>query len=344
MKVYANGVMLTGNVYNYTVKNITADTVVTVEDVKADVYTVKYIVDGENYHSENVKYSDNAQKPKVLVKTGYTFDGWFVVSEEWNFANDIESDLELVAKFTPLTYRLTVPDNQSEFTVNVTSANPVEYGGSFTFDIIASEGYNVLDMMVYANGDYVIETRNYDFGDTESNWAKDYISFVAVRGKINGVGNNQFAPNKNVTRAEFLKMIFGALNIEANSAEISASDVSANDWYAPFVAFAMQNGIVKGYEDGTFKPNNEISREEMMVMLNRCIEYKEIEAKSGKISFSDKYDISDWAKDAVANITALGLITGNDDGTLKARSKTKRCECAVVMMRCIKLVTNTMIQ
>ena len=62
------------------------------------------------------------------------------------------------------------------------------------------------------------------------------------------------------------------------------------------------------------------------------------------LSFSDKSDISDWAKGAVANITALGLITGNDDGTLKARSKTKRCECAVVMMRCIKLVTNNMIQ
>ncbi len=116
-----------------------------------------------------------------------------------------------------------------------------------------------------ANGDYVIETRSYDFGDTASNWAKDYISFVAVRGKINGVGNNQFAPNKNVTRAEFLKMIFGALNIEANAAELSVSDVTADDWYAPFVAFAMQNGIVKGYEDGTFRPNNEISREEMMI-------------------------------------------------------------------------------
>ena len=82
----------------------------------------------------------------------------------------------------------------------------------------------------------------------------------------------------------------------------------------------------------------------MIVMLNRCVEYKGIEAKSGKISFSDKSDISDWAKDAVANITALGLITGNDDGTLKARSKTKRCECSVVMMHCIKLVTNKMIQ
>lgn len=194
------------------------------------------------------------------------------------------------------------------------------------------------------NGDYVVETRNYDFSDTESSWAKDYISFAAVRDKITGVGNNRFAPNKNVIRAEFLKMIFGALDIETNAAEISASDVSADDWYAPFVAFAMQTGIVKGYEDGTFRPNNEISREEMMVMLNRCIEYKGIETKAGKISFSDKSDISDWAKDAVANITALGLITGNDDGTLRPRSETKRCECAVIMMRCIKIVTNNMIQ
>ena len=234
------------------------------------------------------------------------------------------------------------------------SYNPVDKSNLSETNVVVTKDGEIITNSYYdgdevifaleANGDYVVETKKYDFGDTTSSWANDYISFVAVRGKINGIGDNQFAPDENVTRAEFLKMIFGALDIEITPTEVLASDVSADDWYAPFVGFAMQNAIVKGYEDGTFKPNNEISREEMMVMLNRCIEYKGIISKTGKINFIDKMDISAWAKDSIANIVAMGLITGNDDGTLKPRSNAKRSECAVVMMRCIKMVTNNMIQ
>lgn len=193
MKVYANGVLLTanvsGNVYSYIVKNITADTVIAVEDVKAEVYTVKYIVDGENYHSENVEYGGNAEKPKAPAKAGHTFDGWFVGNEEWDFANEIESDLELVAGFTPLTYRLTVPVNQSGFTVNVTSANPVEYGGSFTFDIIASEGYNASDMTVYANG--VLLEKSSENGNTVSFSITDITEAKVIT--VRGIGQNTYA-------------------------------------------------------------------------------------------------------------------------------------------------------
>ena len=82
----------------------------------------------------------------------------------------------------------------------------------------------------------------------------------------------------------------------------------------------------------------------MMVLLDRCIAYKGIKAQTGKINFSDKADLADWAKDSTATITALGLITGFDDGTLKPRWQTRRSDCAVVMMRCIKMVTNNMIQ
>ena len=194
------------------------------------------------------------------------------------------------------------------------------------------------------SGEYTVETRNYEFNDTKNSWAKDYISFAAVRGIVGGVGDNNFAPDKNVTRAEFLKMAFSALGIETDGAKVSAKDVKETDWYAPYVGFAMDSGIVKGYEDGTFKPNNEISREEMMVMLDRLVDYAGIKAESGKLSFKDKANISDWAKDATASIVAMGIITGNDDGTLKPKSNTKRSECAVVMMRLIKTHTNNIIR
>lgn len=196
--------------------------------------------------------------------------------------------------------------------------------------------------MVFAidgSGDYAIEKKSYNFKDTKDHWAEDIISYIAVRGLVHGVGENNFAPEKNVTRAEFLKMILSASGINPETTEVTASDVSANDWFAPAVGFAMKNGIVSGYEDGTFRPNNEISREEMMVMLSNCVKYLGFKAAKGELAFTDKNDISDWAVSAVQNVTALGLISGNSDGSLSPLNKATRAESTVIMMKCIKFLT-----
>ena len=259
MKVYANGVLLTGNVsgnvYSYTVKNITADTVITVEDVKADVYTVKYIVDGENYHSENVKYSGNAQKPKAPVKAGYTFDGWYVGSKEWDFANEIESDLELVAKFTPLTYRLTVPDNQSEFTVNVTSANPVEYGGSFTFDIIASEGYNVSDMMVYANG--VLLEKDSENGNSVSFSITNITEAKVIT--VRGIGQNTYAVTYRANTTDYVgNMPENAIKAYDNN--IAVSDLVPERYGYDFIGWSTaENGTAQYHAGDIYSENSDLT-------------------------------------------------------------------------------------
>ena len=116
MKVYANGILLVpvvnGNEYKFTVKNITNNITITISDVKANIYTVKYIVDGETYQRETVAYTGKAQKPKAPVKAGHTFDGWYIGDDEWDFATEVEGDLELEARFTPLFYPVTVPENQ----------------------------------------------------------------------------------------------------------------------------------------------------------------------------------------------------------------------------------------
>ncbi|UKI38316.1 MAG: InlB B-repeat-containing protein [Clostridiales bacterium] len=168
MKVYANGILLipeaNGNVYKFTVKNITDNITITVFDVTADIYTVKYVVDGEVYYSEKVIYNGRAQKPKSPSKTGYVFKGWFDGSDEWNFEDGIENDLELEAKFETLVYAVSVPDNRSEFTVNVTSDSRVEHGGGFSFNITVSDGFSASDMMVYANG--VLPRKTSEYGNT----------------------------------------------------------------------------------------------------------------------------------------------------------------------------------
>lgn len=254
---------------------------------------------------------------------------------------------------------VTITENNNKVTIDVCGMSnfgavaefiPSDKTGLTETNVIVTKNDNIITNSYYnkkaavfeitSGGEYKVETKSFEFADTASNWAKDYISYVAVRGKVSGIGDNQFAPDRNVTRAEFLKMIFGALDIEVKDAKATVSDVKDTDWFAPYVAFATESGIVKGYEDGTFKPNNQITRQEMMVMLARCLEYKGIKTQPGKISFSDKSDLADWAKDATSRIVESGIITGFEDGTLQPLLNTRRSDCAVVMMRCIKLITN----
>ncbi|HOJ11627.1 MAG TPA: S-layer homology domain-containing protein [Clostridiales bacterium] len=197
------------------------------------------------------------------------------------------------------------------------------------------------------NGDYTAEQRSFRFDDTKDNWAKDIISYAAVRGLVNGVGNNNFAPNNNLTRAEFLKMILGAAGIIPETTVTVntklASDVKATDWYAPYVSYAMEKGIVSGPGDGSFRPNNYITRQEMMVILNNCMKYLGFDLKTkgaGELNFKDKSNVSDWAIAAVQNVTSLGLVVGTDDGRLLPLNNATRAEGAAVMMRCIKLMAN----
>jgi len=189
------------------------------------------------------------------------------------------------------------------------------------------------------SGDYTIEKRSHYFDDTKGHWAENTISYVASRELVGGVGHNKFEPQKNVTRAEFLKMILSAGGINPKTTDVTATDVNSKDWFAPAVGFAMKNGIVSGHKDGSFKPNNKISREEMMVMLNNFMKYLGVDSGTRKVSFTDKNDVSAWAAAAVQNVTSLGLITGNSDGSLSPRNNATRAESAVAMMKCIKLLT-----
>ncbi|MDO5311517.1 MAG: InlB B-repeat-containing protein, partial [Clostridia bacterium] len=189
------------------------------------------------------------------VKTGYTFDGWFVGSEEWNFANDIESDLELEAKFTPLTYRLTVPVNQSEFTVNVTSANPVEYGGSFTFDIIASEGYDVSDMMVYANG--VLLEKDSENGNTVSFSVTNITEAKVIT--VRGIGQNTYAVTYRANTTDYVGNMPENV-IKAYDNNIAVSDLVPERYGYDFIGWSTaENGTAQYNAGDIYSENSDLT-------------------------------------------------------------------------------------
>ncbi|WP_342478837.1 S-layer homology domain-containing protein [Paenibacillus sp. FSL H7-0350] len=186
---------------------------------------------------------------------------------------------------------------------------------------------------------YAVLENKVSFKDVASvqAWAGRQISVVAAKGAIEGVGNGNFAPKSNVTRAEFSKMLIRALNLENNSAKQSFGDVSSTAWYAPYVAVAAEKGIITGRSAAQFDPNATITRAEMATMIARAVKSQKPEAATNVSSlskFSDAGKIAASLKDGVAFAASNNLVIGNA-GKFNPNNTATRAEAAVIIYRTI---------
>ncbi|OIQ56538.1 endo-1,4-beta-xylanase A precursor [Moorella thermoacetica] len=162
-------------------------------------------------------------------------------------------------------------------------------------------------------------------------WAQDTIETLAGAGIVAGVDGSRFEPGRAVTRAEFASLLVKALGLKVKAGEKNPfKDVKGDAWYAVAVTAAAGNGLVKGYEDGTFRPDNVITREELAAMLVRAVN---LPAGEEKLAFKDSDKVSTWARKSVAIAAASGLIKGFEDGTFRPGDAASRAECAVMVYR-----------
>ena len=194
-----------------------------------------------------------------------------------------------------------------------------------------SAGYVDGAYMAESTGDFDISEQ---FLDLEKHWSRSQVVTLAEAGLVNGMDAHHFEPDRKVTRAMFVTVLGRMYGLHEDFvAPISFTDVKAGDWFAPYVTWASLNGIVNGYEDGTFGPNREITREQMALMLIRyCETYDYILPEEAKTaSFTDEAYISSWALEAVQKSRQWGLINGRGDGSFDPRGTATRAEmCAVI--------------
>lgn len=174
------------------------------------------------------------------------------------------------------------------------------------------------------------------FADIETYpWAKDAIETLAASGIVKGTSAGAFSPAEQVTRGDFILMLVRALGLKAE-ADGSFTDVKPQDYYAEAVATAKQLGIVIGMNNGQFKPNAKITREDMMVMVARAVQAAkkhEIQgAKAALEGFKDAGGVSGYALASVAGFVELGLIQGHN-GMLEPKGQATRAETAVFLYR-----------
>lgn len=169
-------------------------------------------------------------------------------------------------------------------------------------------------------------------------WAKDAIEYLYNNGVINGRGNGIFAPADNVTREEFAKMLSIAFDIKVNSGVNNFSDVDENAWYAQYVNALTEAGIVNGRGDGSFGIGDNITREEIAVMIERALIAKGITLEGAAQDSSDAADISAYAKEAINKMCANGIISGFGDGTVRPKENAQRAQTAQLIYKAIMLV------
>ncbi len=175
----------------------------------------------------------------------------------------------------------------------------------------------------------------------QSHWAYESVSVLSARKIINGYENGTFVPDKNVTRAEFAKMLVCAFNLEKATPEDAETvkvfeDVAENDWYYEYIMAAYENGVLKG-DGGYANPQKTITREEMSVMVFRILNStdKLLEKESVTV-FADDASISEWAFTSVKNLQANGIVNGMPDGRFDPAGAVTRAQAAKIIFEATK--------
>ena len=168
----------------------------------------------------------------------------------------------------------------------------------------------------------------------ENDWFREAAAYVYGAGLMNGTGPNSFGPNGTTTRGMIVTILH---RLEGAPAEGSAAfpDVAADAYYAGPVAWAAKNGIVEGYDNGEFRPDRNITREQLAAILYRYARYKglDVNERADLSGFGDVSVVSAYALEAMAWANGTGLITGVDESTLRPGGSATRAQAATILMR-----------
>ena len=225
------------------------------------------------------------------------------------------------------------------YAVYVDDAGKVEW--------ITKSSYNAsLKAVVFETGHFSVYGVGYKnpapvFTDITGHWAADNILFAASRGLLSGTSDTTFSPGTGMTRGMFVTALGRLAGINPDSYQTGKfTDVKADAYYAPYVNWAAQTGIVEGVTATTFAPDTNINREQIAVIM------KNYAAKLGydlpqtlkAVTFADNTQISSWAKDAVKSMQQAGILTGKNENKFDPKGTATRAEVATVLRRFVEIV------
>ena len=166
-------------------------------------------------------------------------------------------------------------------------------------------------------------------------WYHEATDYVLENGLMNGVGNKLFDPNGTTSRAMIVTILWRLEGEPVVNYLMQFEDVAAETWYTEAVRWAASEGIVEGYSNTSFGPNDPITREQLATILYRYEQHKGggfTGAWMFLLDYTDRDKVSDWAYEAMCWTTMHGVINGKGDGILDPKGDAKRCEAAQMLM------------
>jgi len=209
--------------------------------------------------------------------------------------------------------------------------------------IIKIDGKYYAKINSLTNSTYSVIYNPIEFADVAKHWAKDSINAMGSRLIVSGSGNGNYSPNKEITRAEFAAIVIRALGLKAETTESRFTDVKASSWYEGYVETAISYGIITGYSNGKFGPNDKITREQAMTMIARAMKLTglysaltEAEMSAQISSYADGASSSKYAKEGIATCLKTGVVSGKSSSRLAPKDYITRAEVAVIIERMLK--------
>ncbi|QIB69813.1 S8 family serine peptidase [Aminipila butyrica] len=198
-------------------------------------------------------------------------------------------------------------------------------------------------MKITSDSQIFVVEHDKTFKDVSDHWAKEEIEKMASKFIVNGVKEDTFLPDKQVTRAEFVSMLVRALNLRENSTSLGFKDIASDSWYKETVETGVKYGLIKGYEDNSFRPNEAITRAEMAVIVERAMKLagkdpQQYDYDQTLNVFNDENQISSWSKNSVSTMVSTGITTGRANGQYAPDENTTRAETTIVLYRLMRYI------
>ena len=219
--------------------------------------------------------------------------------------------------------------SNTPFTISAVTNDGYKFEGWYIGDELVSTDAN---HTIIATSDMTITAKFSGYTDVKkTDWYYDAVNYVNNNGIMTGYSDTKFAPNDKLSRAQACQVIYNIANANEQATEAIFSDVPLGQWYTNAISWASKNGVVSGYGNNLFGPDDAITREQMAAILYRYVGAPSVEADNLE-NYTDANKISDWATEALNWCVENKIMVGNGNGTMTPNKIISRAEVATIMM------------
>ncbi|WP_337104181.1 S-layer homology domain-containing protein [Paenibacillus sp. YIM B09110] len=209
--------------------------------------------------------------------------------------------------------------------------------------IVKVDGKRYVKISDLSNGTYAVIHHSQSFTDVEKHWSKPAVNDLGSRLILSAPVNGFFHPNSDITRAEFAGILVRSLGLSRVKGPMRFVDVKEEEWYSGAVQTAYAYGLISGFGDDTFRPNDNITREQAFIMLAKAMMLIHTDKSQQTVNpsaplhrFVDSDSLSEWARSGAAMVVEAGLVSGRGGNTLSPKAYITRAEAAMIVWRLLQ--------